>query len=393
MIEFDKLSGPNLRFVLGHYPTGVAVVTALHESGPVGMTVGTFTSVSLDPPLVAFLADSRSSTLAMIREADSFCINVLSSTQAAISRRFATSASDKFAGIAWEQTPSGAPKLVDIQAWVDCQVHQVTELGDHLMVTGMIRDLGKSDGELPMLFHRGSYGTFSHVAQARHFDVPPAAYIVALNHARQEMETIARTRRLECLAQTVIDDELVIIGREGSPRGSLPSARLGQTFPLVPPIGASWVAWGGPEDEAVWLDRLGPELIAEKADRYHALLNGIRNRGFAVTFSHRGLLTLLNTLESVARLPRSEVGGLDLREVAMNVDSTFEPVVELSRKESYYVRTVAAPVFNAKGDMVLQLSLRGFTSNCDRDLIYELGEALRAAADRVSAAIRSSAAA
>ena len=91
------------RHVLGHFPTGVVVVTAMHEeSGPVGMAVGSFTSVSLDPPLVAFLPDRGSTSFPKIRAAGSFCINVLADDQEHVCRTFAARGGNKYGQAAWQ---------------------------------------------------------------------------------------------------------------------------------------------------------------------------------------------------------------------------------------------------------------------------------------------------
>src|SRR5690349_9816890 len=100
------------RKVQGNFPTGVVIITAQRQHGPVGMTVGSFTAVSLHPPLVAFLADRNSSTFTLIREAGSFWVNVLSADQTGLCRQFATNGSHKYAGVTWEATDvSGAPRL------------------------------------------------------------------------------------------------------------------------------------------------------------------------------------------------------------------------------------------------------------------------------------------
>ena len=127
----------HFRETLGHYPTGVAVVTAVtEENGPVGMVVGSFTSVSLDPPLVAFMPQKTSGTFELLRTATSFCVNVLSADQERLCRRFATSGADKFDGVTWEPAPSGAPVLSDVVAWIDCSYESIVEAGDHYIVVG-----------------------------------------------------------------------------------------------------------------------------------------------------------------------------------------------------------------------------------------------------------------
>jgi flavin reductase (DIM6/NTAB) family NADH-FMN oxidoreductase RutF len=155
-------SGPTFdaaafRRALGHVPTAVSVVTAVDEWGPVGMTVGTFTSISLDPPLVGFFADSGSATLARIRTAGRFCVNVLSDTQHSVCASFASRSGDRFAGIGLRPHPSGPPQLADSLAWIDCDVDSVAEVGDHAAVVGAVRGLETATVPVPrpLVFFRG----------------------------------------------------------------------------------------------------------------------------------------------------------------------------------------------------------------------------------------------
>jgi flavin reductase (DIM6/NTAB) family NADH-FMN oxidoreductase RutF len=156
----EKTSPDPLTFrrVLGHHPTGASVVTAMGLDGrPAGMVVGTFTSVSLDPPLVAFLPDKASTSWPRIREAGSFCANVLSAGQEAVSRQFARSGGNKFRGIDWTPAPSGAPIIAGAVAWVDCDIEQVFESGDHYIVIGRVRDLAVESTDVPLTFWQGRY--------------------------------------------------------------------------------------------------------------------------------------------------------------------------------------------------------------------------------------------
>lgn len=148
------------REVLGHFCTGVTVVTSLDGDGPAGFTAQSFVSLSLDPPLVAVCPASGSATLPRIRAAGTFCVNVLTDDQEAVSRTFAGRGIDKFEGIGWRPAPSGAPVLDDVLAWVDCSVEVEHVVGDHVLVVGRVRDLGTGDGR-PLLFFRGGYGSLS----------------------------------------------------------------------------------------------------------------------------------------------------------------------------------------------------------------------------------------
>src|SRR3712207_6294924 len=150
------------RHVLSHYPTGVCVVTALEEDGqPIGTAVGSFTSVSLDPPLVGFLPDARSSTWPRIKQAGTFCVNILAHAQEQICRLFALKSEDRFAGISFRSSPAGCPVLEGIVAWIDCDLHAVHPAGDHFFVTGLVRELRVEQPRSPLLFVQGGYGGFA----------------------------------------------------------------------------------------------------------------------------------------------------------------------------------------------------------------------------------------
>jgi flavin reductase (DIM6/NTAB) family NADH-FMN oxidoreductase RutF len=151
------------RQVLGHFPTGVVIVTAMSGDKPAGLSVGSFLSVSLDPQLVAVLPAKTSTSWPKIAAASSFCINILAASQQELSRRFAVSGGDKFAGVAWHPAPSGAPVLDGALAWIDCEHERTVEAGDHLIVLGQVRvlDIDTSATPEPLIFFQSGYGTFS----------------------------------------------------------------------------------------------------------------------------------------------------------------------------------------------------------------------------------------
>lgn len=155
---FDPLV---LRRAFGHIPTGVTVVTAVHDNEPLGMTIGSFFTVSLDPVLVGFCADMGSSSWPLIESAGSFAVNILAADQGHISSLFAGPELDRFAGIEWRPAPSGAPLLPDVIGWIDCTNEQVFESGDHWIVIGRVRAIEIEREALPLVFHRGGYGTFA----------------------------------------------------------------------------------------------------------------------------------------------------------------------------------------------------------------------------------------
>jgi 3-hydroxy-9,10-secoandrosta-1,3,5(10)-triene-9,17-dione monooxygenase reductase component len=149
-----------MRDVLGHFATGVVVVTARARDGALlGFTCQSFASLSLDPPLVSFAPSRTSTTWPKIREVGSFCVNVLAADHHELSDGFARSgtAVDKFAGVDWCPAPSGAPVLEGVIAWVDCALWAEHDGGDHTIVVGRVHDLGADPDRLPLLFYRGTY--------------------------------------------------------------------------------------------------------------------------------------------------------------------------------------------------------------------------------------------
>ena len=151
----------HFRKVLGAFPTGVTVVTAANDGRNVGMAIGSFTSVSLDPPLVAFLPGKSSGSWPAIEQSGSFCVNVMAADQGAMVGQFASKAEDKFAGVKWQPAPvTGSPLLAGAIAWMDCRLHAVHEGGDHWIVVGLVEAMDTDRDADPMLFFKGKYGTF-----------------------------------------------------------------------------------------------------------------------------------------------------------------------------------------------------------------------------------------
>lgn len=148
------------RQVLGHFATGVTVVTTASGGAPAGLAVNSFTSVSLAPPLIAFCVARTSSTWPRIEAAGAFCVNILAEDQEALCRVFATSGRDKFRGVGWRPAESGAPILAGALAWVDCFVEAEHPGGDHLIVVGRVREVGVGREGRPLVFYRGGYGRF-----------------------------------------------------------------------------------------------------------------------------------------------------------------------------------------------------------------------------------------
>lgn len=151
----------DFRRVLGHFPTGVTVVTATSDAGPIGVAIGSFASISLDPPLVGFFMGNESVSGIAIEEAGHFCVNILAAAQVELCAVMASRNDDKFEDVNFQPSAiSGAPVLDGVIAAVDCLVDSVIEVGDHNLIVGLVQHLEALSEAEPMVFFGGSYGTF-----------------------------------------------------------------------------------------------------------------------------------------------------------------------------------------------------------------------------------------
>jgi 3-hydroxy-9,10-secoandrosta-1,3,5(10)-triene-9,17-dione monooxygenase reductase component len=160
------------RQVLGHFCSGVTVITTADEDGPAGFACQSFAAVSLEPPLVLFCPSLVSVTWPRIERAGHFCANVLAADQRELARTFGVSGAagtDKFAGLRWSPSSSGAPVLDGALTWIGCAVEAVHEAGDHHLVLGRVTELGDCHAAPPLLFYRGRYAETA----ARPADGPP----------------------------------------------------------------------------------------------------------------------------------------------------------------------------------------------------------------------------
>jgi 3-hydroxy-9,10-secoandrosta-1,3,5(10)-triene-9,17-dione monooxygenase reductase component len=150
------------RDVLGRFATGVTVVTGLSDGSPVGLTCQSFSSVSLDPPLVMFAPARTSRSWPLIQRSGHFCVNILAADQVDVSRTMASRGADKFAGLGWAPSrTTGSPVLAGTLGHVDCLISAVHESGDHYVVVGRVLDLAVTEVEDPLLYFRGAYRTIA----------------------------------------------------------------------------------------------------------------------------------------------------------------------------------------------------------------------------------------
>ena len=148
----------NLRHTLGRFVTGVAVVTTRTEAMPTGLTVNSFSSVSLDPPLILWSLSRDSARLEVFQEAEYFAVNVLAGDQIDLCRHFSSTKENLFADIAWQPSKHGQPILDGVVASLECQTWKVYEGGDHIIIIGQVL-AHKHHDKAPLIFANGQLTT------------------------------------------------------------------------------------------------------------------------------------------------------------------------------------------------------------------------------------------
>lgn len=157
--DLPQLDPALMRTVLGHFATGVVAITGIHPetAEPTGLAANSFTSVSLDPPLVAFCVAATSTSWPNIRAAGRYAVNILSESQEPLCRQLAVRGAEKFRGIDWQPSPAGAPILTGGLAWLEVELEAEHSAGDHTIVVSRVRHLHAAD-LAPLIFFRGRYG-------------------------------------------------------------------------------------------------------------------------------------------------------------------------------------------------------------------------------------------
>lgn len=371
------------RETLGHYPTGVAVVTAIADDGnPVGMVVGTFSSVSMDPPLIAFYPMSNSRSFAQLRDASAFCINVLASDQESFCRRFATAGESKFHGVDWRPAPLGSPILDGAVSWLECTFEDVREAGDHFIVLGRVRDLAVERSTLPLLFFQGGYGRFS---PGSFIATPDPELIQAAQLAesmRSDVEQLAGEFGVNCsvLAKIRWDAVQVLAANRSLVDEPFP---LGHRQPLIPPFGAVFMANAAEGDIDEWLRRAS-DHGDERRDLNHAQLDSVRDRGYSLLAAGPEVLrrhqAVLSEFELSDRLPRRE------REVlAVTSELADFFFTDLVPGERYNLANVVVLVATGAGLPPMALRITGLPQSVDTEQVETWITALKRVAATVEA--------
>jgi flavin reductase (DIM6/NTAB) family NADH-FMN oxidoreductase RutF len=352
-----QIDSARFREVLGSYPTGVAIVTGMDENGkPTGMVVGTFTSVSLEPPLIAYLPMKTSRTFERLRASSTFCMNILAADQEAVCRHFASPVEDKFAGLPWHASPAGNPVIDGVVSWIDCDYASVTEAGDHYIVLGGVLDMCLERDTAPLLFFQRGYGRFSTGPLVAVAERETIQAVRLAEMGRDDIEEIATELNVECSIVAAVGGDVVYVAVENrSPQWRLRS-RLGYRVPFAPPLGTLFVDHPGAPTEAEWLERLG-EADQETIDQSRAQLQRARERGWSISLlgaiDENDLEEVVELYSTPHRTPQQE---RRLLSTAKAMSKSHEPA-DLTDGVAYDVLHLSVPVRSPAGEVLLVLRL------------------------------------
>lgn len=380
----SPIDSDQFRAVLGNYPTGVAVVTGLDAAGePMGMVVGTFTSVSLNPPLVAFLPMKTSRSFNVLREAsERFCINMLAADQEGICRTLAAPGERRFEAVKWHASPAGNPIIDGVVAWIDCEYANVVDGGDHFIVLGAVKTMGLERDALPLLFFQRGYGRFSTGPLMLVNDRDVFQSVRLAEAARDEIEAVAKELGMGCSVVAPAGTDSIYVAVADHSSAQRGKNRLGARAPLTPPLGALFVDSVNAIAEDAWLARLG-KCSEETRSRARDQLQRVRERRWSMSLlgdqSSEALDAALELYSCPHRTPEQE------RRFLSTVSAMFdmhEPV-QIEDAQIYQLLHLTVPVQNQRGETVLALRLSEFPAELPGAKVKALLERLQDAAQRV----------
>jgi flavin reductase (DIM6/NTAB) family NADH-FMN oxidoreductase RutF len=353
----------------------VAVVTAIGPDGnPIGMVVGTFSSVSLNPPLIAFFPMSNSRSFALLRTATTFCINVLASDQEPLCRQLATGGANKFDGVRWRPGPLGSPILEDAVSWIECTFEDIREAGDHYIVLGLVHEFAVQRSTLPLLFFQGGYGRFS---LGSFIAAPDPELIQAAQLAeaiRSEVEELSTELGVNCsvVAKIRWDSVQVFTSNQGSAVEPFP---LGHRQPLIPPFGAVLMSNATEPEVDEWLARAG-DRSPERRQLNQTLLGKVRERGYSLLAARAEVLQhhkeVLSAFEESGGLPRHE---RVVRQVTSELAALFSP--ELLPGERYDLASIVVHIPTRAGRPPMALRMTGLPESVPTEQIEDWIAALK----------------
>lgn len=344
--------------VLGHYPTGVVIVTGIADDGmPAGLVSRSFAPVSREPAVVSFIA-AESSTFARLRSARSFCINLIPADFESLCREFdaaEAAGADAFQSVMWRPSASGAPILDGVLSWIDCSLRDVIPVGDRSIVLGEVSDLDAEREFLPLLHFQQGFGRFApgSLVLSRTDGMGHVPRLV--DAARDHLHLLSKELGAECSLLVASGGEQVFVATSNHSNRASPT-RLGLRAPLVPPIGALFVDTDGAVSRGEWLSRL-PDPTPESFDLAAEQLSLVRRRGWSISLNSGHTVDELDAM--VARYTAADAGSADDAEQAriLRDRAASHELVEIDPSSTYDVLQLAVPVRSSTGQVLCALRL------------------------------------
>ncbi|WP_035758178.1 flavin reductase family protein [Granulicoccus phenolivorans] len=383
-----SLDGAKLREVLGHYPTGVVLVTGTAADGErLAMIVGTFTSVSLEPALVAFLPMRSSGTFARLRECESLCINILSGDQEEVCRTIVARREDKFRDLDWFPSPSGDPVLAGSVAWLDVRLTDTIEAGDHWIAMCTVRDMAIHNPVSPLIFFQRGYGTFIMPSLVARIDDGIIGAVQSAAVARNDLQELADGIHCEVALLTAVNcNELAAVAAAAGP-GINVGDGLADRVPMVPPIGDTYMAYAPQAEQEAWFShtRGAPEEFVRIC---RERLELCREQGYLIALlPDEDVATAYSDFYTAARMYGS---GLVTPEQQRQLEQRLQNSVvdysphELVPEATYHPGSIVVPLRDSAGEMTLTLRVSQLPAVASGAQIQEWIRAALATAARIS---------
>lgn len=381
--QFDPRT---FRNAMGHYPTGVAVVTGRAPDGELlAMVVGTFSSVSLDPPLVSFMPMKTSKTFKKMQECSSLCINIFGGEQESEMLSIAQRWQNKLDGIDWYPSPAGDPILRNSIAWIDTTISETIEAGDHWIVLCRVHDLEVTNPVAPLLFFQGGYGSFvgsTMMGRLRHDSLPA---IHAAHSADSDLEKLAESIGCEVIVYAALsEDEFATVYSALGP-GVSPEHRFASRVPIVPPIGDTYLFDKPQEVRDRWLAKLGdpPDEVRRNHCRRLEMLN---DKGYVIShLPEEGSAAYEQMIEATKEYlkgPLTPFAERTIRELigSTTVDYTHR---EIAAGERYNIGSIVFPVRDPAGEHTMTLRLAQLPQCVDGAAVTDWIALAQAVVDRI----------
>ncbi|MEU4233233.1 flavin reductase [Nonomuraea sp. NPDC026600] len=370
------------RSVLGEYPTGVAIISALDGAGhPQGLVVGTFTSVSMDPPLVSYMPMRTSRSYSAVANAERFRVSVLGTGHEDLCRSFASAPPERrFEVGSWLYDQNGLPRLADSVIWFDCVRTQTIEAGDHDIVLGEVEDLGfgSGGGTMPMLFLKGGYGSFT--MPRLEFDAQHlGSHLRVASQMGDVVQALAESIDAMVTLCSLTQDSVVVLTAANlrpSPAQVFP---VGSTFPFAAPLGVVFAAWGDEGRESMW-QKSGRAFGFADDKVLKQMLQRVRERGYAVSVGPAMAEQFEQTISDPAQ------GDADLAELWAAVARDYADLGENSDWAGH-VSSIQVPIFEAGGEANLALAVSGLPRGLNQQDLDRIAGECKRVASQLSAMI------